>query len=170
MWFPNSAYFTLGYKLMPSNQSWGWGRVRNFHQDLYKFKTHLWSVWPSFCQVLSKPGSLVTAALFSLAHIHLPSSRKMCPAPANLHRHSHPCCYLPTEEHAQTPAQKQAHHSWGKVLEVLLYPSWALPASLATGTLIWVTQTWSPYQLTFTSYNGINQLQHIWTSLVSLRI
>lgn len=51
-----------------------------------------------FCQVPSKSRSVGTAALFSLAHIHLPaspSSRKICPAPANLHRHPHPCCYLP---------------------------------------------------------------------------
>lgn len=147
VWFPSSAYFRPSHKLMQSHQ--GWGKVRNFHQELFKFKTHPWSVWPSFCQVPSRSRSLVTAALFSLAYVHLPaspSSRKIHPAPANLHRHCHPCCYLPMEEQAQTPA----HHSSGGVLEVLLYPSWALPASLSPGTLIWITQTRPPNQLTIT--------------------
>lgn len=172
MWFPSSVYFRLGHKLMPSHQGWGWGRVRNFCQELFKIKTHHWSIWPSFCQVLSKSRSLVTAALFSLAHIHLPaspSSRKICPAHTNLHRHSHPCCHPPREQHAQTPAQKWAHYSWGEVLEMLLFPSWTLTASLLPGTLIWITQTWSPNQLS-QNYNGSNQVQHTWTSLVSLGI
>lgn len=40
---------------------------------------------------------------------------------------------------------------------------------LSPGTLIWIIQTWSSNQLSW-SYNGSNQLQHTSTSLVSLGI
>lgn len=159
VWSPSSAHLRLGHKFMPSLQ--GWGRVRNFCQELFKFKPHPCCVWPSFCQVLNKSHSVVTAALFSLAHTHLPAS----PSSRKCTQHLLTCTGTPTPAGSspQRSMPKPQHRNKG-----LLHPSWALPASLSPVHSCGSPKCDHPTSSLSQSHNGSYQLQHTWTSLVSL--